>query len=47
MSASAWITSIVVALFLYGGFAWCVSIAVRKGKEEHDEPSSRGQEPHE
>jgi hypothetical protein len=37
MSAAAWITSILVALILYGGFAWCVAIAVRKGKEEHDQ----------
>ena len=36
MSASAWITSIVVALVLYGGFAWCISIAVKKGREEHE-----------
>jgi hypothetical protein len=36
MSASAWITSILVAVILYGGFAWCVSVAVKKGREEHD-----------
>lgn len=34
MSVSAWITSIVVAVVLYGGFAWCVAAAVRKGREE-------------
>ena len=45
MSASAWITSIVVALFLYGGFAWCVAIAVRKGREEHDKTRPGGPEP--
>jgi hypothetical protein len=36
MSASAWITNIIVALILYGGFAWCIATAVRKGREEHD-----------
>ena len=45
MTASTWITSIVVGLILYGGFAWCVSIAVRKGREEHDEASHGGPEP--
>jgi hypothetical protein len=44
MSASAWITSIVVGLVLYGGFAWCVWIAVRKGREEHDKASRGGAE---
>lgn len=33
MSASAWITNILVALVLYGGFAICVRIAMRKSKE--------------
>ncbi len=33
MSTSAWITSIAVAIVLYGGFAICVRIAIRKGKE--------------
>jgi len=42
MSLSAWITSIAVALFLYGGFAVCVTIAVRKGREEHDKASHGG-----
>jgi len=37
MSASAWITAIVVALVLYGGFAWCVAVAVKKGKEQKEE----------
>jgi len=36
MSLSAWITSIAVGIFLFGGFAWCVAIAVRKGREDHD-----------
>lgn len=36
MSLSAWITSIAVGIILYGGFAWCIVIAVRKGKEKHD-----------
>ncbi len=34
MSTSAWITSIAVALVLYGGFAICVRIAMRKSKED-------------
>jgi len=42
MSASAWTTSIVVALILYGGFAWCIRVAVRKGREEHDKASRGG-----
>lgn len=33
MPLSAWITSIVVAIVLYGGFALCVRQAIRKGKE--------------
>ncbi len=33
MSTSAWITSILVAIVLYGGFAICVRIAIQKGKE--------------
>ena len=44
MSLAAWITSIAVALVLYGGFAWCVSIAVKKGREEHDKASRGGAE---
>jgi hypothetical protein len=45
MSASAWITSILVGLFLYGGCAWCVSIAVRKGKEDHDHAGQGSSDP--
>jgi hypothetical protein len=33
MPASAWILSILVGIVLYGGLAWCVTIAVRKGRE--------------
>lgn len=36
MSVSAWITSIAVAVALYGGFAWCLAIAARKAREEKD-----------
>jgi len=36
MSTSAWITNILVALVLYGGFAICVRIAIRKGKENEE-----------
>ena len=35
LPASALITSIVVAIVLYGGFVWCVLIAVRSEREEH------------
>ena len=34
MSLSAWITSIAVAIILYGGFGGCVAIAVRKTREQ-------------
>ncbi len=37
MPLSAWIMSIVVGIVLYGGFAWCVSIAVKKGREKNEE----------
>jgi hypothetical protein len=37
MSLSAWITSIAVGVILYGGFAWCVVIAARKGREQKGE----------
>ncbi len=37
MSLSAWITSIAVGIVLFGGFGWCVAIAVRKGREKRDE----------
>ena len=37
MPLSAWITCIAVGVILYGGFAWCVVIAVRKGREEREE----------
>lgn len=33
MPLSAWIMLVVVSLVLYGGFAWCLVIAVRKGRE--------------
>ena len=39
MSLSAWITSIAVGIVLFGGFAWCVTIAVRKEREKRDEVS--------
>ena len=42
MPLSAVITTIIVAVVLYGGFALCVRQAVRKGREEkaaHQEPS--------
>ncbi len=37
MPLSAWIMSIVVAVILYGGFAWCIAIAVKKSREERKE----------
>ena len=36
MPLSAWITSIVVAIILYGGFALCVRQAVIKGREDKE-----------
>jgi hypothetical protein len=39
MSLSAWITSILVALILYGGFAWSVAMAVRRERRQHDASS--------
>lgn len=45
MSLSAWITSIAVGVILYGGFAWCLTIAVRKGKEEHDQAGQGPSDP--
>jgi len=36
MSVAAWVTSILVSLILYGGFGWCIAIAVRKGREESE-----------
>ena len=33
MPLSAWITLVVVSLVVYGGFAWCLVVAVRKGGE--------------
>ena len=36
MPLSAWITSIVVAVVLYGGFALCVRQAIRKGREDRE-----------
>jgi hypothetical protein len=37
MSLSAWITSIAVGIVLFGGFALCVRIAIRKGREKRDQ----------
>lgn len=34
MPVSAWVTSILVGIVLYGGLAWCISIAIRKGRED-------------
>lgn len=34
MSLAAWITSIAVAVVLYGGFAICVAIAMKASREE-------------
>jgi len=34
---SALVTSIAVAIVLYGGFLWCIVIAVRKSREEDKE----------
>ncbi len=33
MPLSAWITLVLVSLVVYGGFAWCLVIAIRKGRE--------------
>ncbi len=33
MPLSAWITCAAVSVVLYGGFFWCLSIAIRKGRE--------------
>jgi hypothetical protein len=47
MPLSAWITSIVVALVLYGGLGWCIAVAVRKGREgqqQHQEGWSESSE---
>ena len=45
MSLSAWITSIAVGIVLFGGFAWCVTIAVRKEREKHDRAEHGSSEP--
>ena len=45
MSLSAWITSIAVGIILFGGFAWCVTIAVRKEREKRDETEHGSSEP--
>ena len=45
MSLSAWITSIAVGIILYGGLAWCVATAIRKGREEHDHAGHGSSEP--
>jgi hypothetical protein len=36
MPTSAIVTAVIVGLVLYGGFFWCVRIAMRKGREEAD-----------
>lgn len=41
MPLSAWIMSIAVTIVLYGGFFWCIAIAVRKSKEDREESTSR------
>lgn len=33
MPLSAWITCVLVSTILYGGFVWCLIIALRKGRE--------------
>jgi len=33
MPTSAWIMSILVAIILYGGLAFCIRIAIRKSKQ--------------
>ena len=45
MSLSAWITSIAVGIVLFGGFALCVTIAVRKGREKHDQAEHASPDP--
>ena len=44
MPLSAWITSIAVAVVLYGGFAWCVRIAVRTSRQEQKERAGEADE---
>lgn len=45
MSLSAWITSIAVGIVLFGGFGWCVRIAVRKEREKREEAEHGSSEP--
>jgi hypothetical protein len=45
MSLSAWIMSIAVGIILFGGFGWCVAIAVKKGREEREETKPGSTEP--
>ncbi len=45
MSLSAWITSISVGIVLFGGFGWCVAIAVRKEREKRDQAKHGSSEP--
>jgi hypothetical protein len=33
MPLSAWIMLVAVSLVVYGGFAWCLVIAVKRGRE--------------
>ncbi|MBM3308119.1 MAG: MetS family NSS transporter small subunit [Candidatus Eisenbacteria bacterium] len=33
MSPSAWITCVIVSVILYGGFAVCLAVAIRRGRE--------------
>ena len=37
MPPSAWITFVAVSLVVYGGFAWCLTIALRKGAGSEDD----------
>ncbi len=34
MPTSAIVTAVIVGAILYGGFFWCVLIAIRKSREE-------------
>ncbi len=45
MSLSAWVTSIAVGIILFGGFGWCVAIAVKKTREERAETKPGSTDP--
>jgi hypothetical protein len=34
MSTSAWITTIIIGIILYGGLGLCIRIAMRKTREQ-------------